>query len=226
MMLAEEKSAKSAALADLDALQNIKHDSSEADALRKELELLQNKAPDTSEVDDLRKEIELLQRKHNSELAASTTALEAAKTESGSISDAHAATKLALEKVLADLDACKAMKPDTSEADVLKAELQSLTEAHEHALTIAQQTARQATSEHLAVKLALEKAQADAVTSQKTFQADYKDLSDSMTQLLEEATAQVKSHEARLEELEAQLKVKDAEIAEEKVLFHPGMFPN
>lgn len=202
-MLAREKSAKSAALAELD--------------------VLQNKEPDSSEADVLRKELELRQIKHNSELAALKTDLEVAHAESGSISHAHAATALALEKALADLDGRNTVEASASEADTLRTELRLLKEEHESALVIAQQTARQATSEHLAAKSALEKAEADAATSQKTFQADYNDLNESMTQLLEEASAKAKSYEAQLQEVEAQLKIKDDEIAVEKVLLCPQM---
>lgn len=124
----------------------------------------------------------------------------------------------------ADLDALKTKKPDTSEADALRKELQDLNNEHQAALTKSQEELANATKEHGATKDALVKAQAEldehkaaVEKGQQTSQADYKDLHDSMTQLVEEASKKAADKEALVAELEAILKVKDAEIAELKV---------
>lgn len=124
----------------------------------------------------------------------------------------------------ADLDALKTKKPDTSEADALRKELQALKDQHQASLTTAQQESAKATEEHLATKDALLKAQAEAAahkaaadTKQQTSEADYMDMHDSLTQLVEEAEKKAAEKEALAKEYEANLKVKDAEIAELKV---------
>lgn len=124
----------------------------------------------------------------------------------------------------ADLDALKTKKPDTSEADALRKELQALNKEHQAALTNLEQELAKATKEHGTTKDALAQAQAEAdehkaviEKSHQTSQADYKDLHDSMAQLVEEANKKAADKEALVAELEANLKVKDAEIAELKV---------
>jgi hypothetical protein len=124
----------------------------------------------------------------------------------------------------ADLDAAKNKKPDTSEVDALRKELQAIKDEHKAALTTTQQESLKATEEHLATKSSLEKTLAeldkqklDAETRAKTTEADLHDLNDSMTQLVEEANKKAADLEARLKENEALLKVKDAELAEAKV---------
>jgi chromosome segregation ATPase len=78
--------------------------------------------------------------------------------------------------------------------------------------------------ERLAAKAALEQAKAqleeqkaDVEAKLKTSQDDYLSMHSSLTELAEEAHKKVANLEARLKEAEAQLKVKDAELAEAKV---------
>lgn len=124
----------------------------------------------------------------------------------------------------AELDAATNKKPDTSEADALRKDLQAVKYQHQAALMTAQQESAKATEEHLATKSSLEKALADldkqkleAETRSKTTEADLHDLNDSMTQLVEEANKKAADLEVRLNETEALLKVKDAELTEAKV---------
>lgn len=129
---------------------------------------------------------------------------------------------LALEKsekatAKANLETALNKKPDTSDADNLRKELQALKDQHQASLMTAQQESAKATEEHLATKSALEKAQAELSKQQETHSSDYKDMHDSLTQVAEDATKKVAALEARLKEAEANLKVKDAEIAEAKV---------
>lgn len=127
----------------------------------------------------------------------------------------------------AELDALKTKKPDTSEADTLRKELQTLKDQHQAALMTAQQESAKATEEHIATKEALDKAQAEAASHKaaaeakhQTSEADYKDMHDSLTQLVEEANKKAADKEAHIKELEAKLKVKDAELAEANVHLH------
>jgi hypothetical protein len=143
--------------------------------------------------------------------------------------------QLALEKMArttaeADLDAAKSKKPDTSEADTLRKELQALKGQHEAALMTAQQESAKATEAHLAVKTALERTEAelekqksDAATKYNTSESDYNDMHTSMTELVEEANKKATDLAARLKEAEANLKVKDAELAEAKVRHFPQL---
>jgi chromosome segregation ATPase len=124
----------------------------------------------------------------------------------------------------ADLDAVKSKKPDTSEADALRKDLQVLKDQHQAALMTSQQESAKATEEHLATKTTLEKVQAEleeqkaaADTQAKTSKADYQDLHDSLESIVQEWTKKASDLEARLKEAEAIIKVKDAEIAEAKV---------
>jgi hypothetical protein len=117
----------------------------------------------------------------------------------------------------------KTKKPDTSEADALRKELQALKE-HQASLMTAQQESAKAAEEHLATKDALLKAQTEAAahkaaadTKQQASEVDYMDMHDSLTQLVEEAEKKAADKEALVKELEAKLKVKDAEIVELKV---------
>lgn len=139
---------------------------------------------------------------------------------------ALAQEKSAKAAAQADLDALKTKKPDTSEADALRKQLQALKDQHQASIMTAQQESAKATEEHLATKDALLKAQAEAAalkaaadTKQQMSEADYMDMHDSLTQLVEEAEKKAADKEALVKELEANLKVKDAEIAELKVKF-------
>jgi len=137
--------------------------------------------------------------------------------------------ELALEKMTrtsaeADLDAVKSKKPNTSEADALRKELQVLKDQHQAALMTSQQESAKATEEHLATRATLEKIQADlqnekaaADKQAKTSGTDYQDLHDSLESIVQESSKKTADLEARLKEAEAIIKVKDAEIAEEKV---------
>ena len=138
--------------------------------------------------------------------------------------DELAQEKSARAVAQADLDALKTKKPDTSEADALRQELQALKDQHQASLTAAQQESAKAAEEHLATKNALLKAQAEAdahkIAADRTKQtsaADYKQMHASLTELVEEAQKKAAQEEALVKELEAKLKVKDAEIAELKV---------
>lgn len=117
----------------------------------------------------------------------------------------------------ADLEAIRSKKPDTSEADALRKELQALKDQHQAALMTAQQESAKATEEHLVTKASLEKVQAELSRQKQESESDYKDMNDSMTQLVEEANKKATNAEARLKEAEANLKVKDAELAEAQV---------
>jgi len=88
-------------------------------------------------------------------------------------------------------------------------------------LATAQQESDKATEEHLALKSKFENLQVEVESHKKdlasvrdTSTADYKDLHDSMTQLLEEANKKTEALERQLREMEAQISVKDAEIKE------------
>ncbi len=195
--LALEKMEKASAQADLETALNRKPDTSELDALRKELQTLKDQKPDTTEADALR----------------------------------------------AELQALKDKKPDTSEADALREELEVLKGQHQVALMTAQEESQQAREEHLATKEILGKAQAELVRQKaedaselakaqaeierqkKESSSDYKDMHDSMTQLVEEANKSALSLEARLKEVETNLKVKDAELAEAKVCVAFAYYP-
>jgi hypothetical protein len=151
-------------------------------------------------------------------------ALKEAQAELDALKMDLAKEKSAKAEAEADLDALKTKKPDTSEADALRKELQALKDQHQASLMTSQQESAKATEEHLATKEALAKAQAEAAslkeaseTKQETSKADFNDMHDSMTQLVEEATRKVAERDALLQELEAKMKVKDAEIAELKV---------
>ncbi len=187
--LALEKMEKASAQADLETALSKKPDTTEMDALRKELQILKSQSLDTAEVDALR----------------------------------------------AELQALKDQKPDTSEADALREELQALTAQHQVALIAAQRKSQQVIEEHLATKETLEgvqaelvrqkaedaselaKAQAEIERQQRESSSDYKDMHDSMTQLVEEANKNALDLEAQLREAEANLKVKNAELVEAKV---------
>jgi hypothetical protein len=104
----------------------------------------------------------------------------------------------------ADLDALKTKKSDTSEADALRKELQALKDQHHASLMTAQQESAKATEEHLATKDALLKVQTEAAA-------------DTKQQISETAEKKAADKEALVKELEANLKVKEAEIAELQV---------
>jgi chromosome segregation ATPase len=73
---------------------------------------------------------------------------------------------------------------------------------------------RDATEKHLATKTALEKLQAELTRQKLESVSDYKDMHEAMTQLVEEATKKAFDVEARLKRSEANLRIKDAELAE------------
>jgi chromosome segregation ATPase len=158
--------------------------------------------------------------------------------------------KMEKAQAQADLDAVQNKKPDTSEADSLRKELQALKDQHQAALMTSQQESAKATEEHLATKASLEKAQVELQRQKAESSSNYKDMHESLTFLVEEADkkyaeenkkasefeAQLKAAEeaskkvsdleARLKEAEANIKVKDAELAEAMVrsLWHSTLF--
>jgi hypothetical protein len=117
----------------------------------------------------------------------------------------------------ADLDAAKNKKPDTTEVDSLRSELQTLKDQHQASLMTAQQESAKATEEHLATRSALQKLQAELERQKAEGESDYKDMHSSLTQVAEEANKKAADAEARLKEAEAQIKVKEAELVEAKV---------
>jgi chromosome segregation ATPase len=184
-------------------------------------------------------------------LSAAQESLAHAQAEVEEMGKQLAEEKMERMTALAELDAAKSMKPDTSAADALRDQLAAVQRDHELSTATAAADAKKLHGEleELKVKLgAAEEKHADlqgdldlaqktieahrdeADAKHKTAQADYQDLNDSMTALVEEANNRAKMLEAQLdeitsksrdgakkiEELEAQLKVKDAEIAEAK----------
>lgn len=132
--------------------------------------------------------------------------------------------KMARASAQADLDAVRSKKPDTSEVDSLRKELQALKDQHQASLMTARQESAKATEEHLATKASLEEAKAqleaqkaEIQTKLKVSEDDYRSMHSSLTELAEEAHSKITDLEARLKETEAQLKVKAAELAEAKV---------
>ena len=157
------------------------------------------KAEAQANIYTLRKELQALKDQHEA-------AFMIAQQESAKATEEHLATKDALHKellalkdqheaalMIAQQESAKATEEHLATKDALRKELQALKDKHEAALVTAQQESARATEEHLATKDALLKAQAE-VAAQKA--AD---------------------KEALVKELEANLKVKDAEIAELKV---------
>lgn len=166
--------------------------------------------------------------------------------------------QLAQEKMeritaLAELDAAKNSKADTSVIEALQIQLAVARKEYDESLSVAifnlqaKQDELDSTKMELSasqtelaqrkndLELANELSQAEkaeAFARQNTFEADYQDLNDSMTALVEEANSTTRDLKARVEELEsyiaekakileemqAQLKVRDAELAEAKVL--------
>ncbi|KAL7815480.1 hypothetical protein V8C44DRAFT_24675 [Trichoderma aethiopicum] len=160
--------------------------------------------------------------------------------------------QLALEKLermtaLAELDAVK--RPDAAAVNNLRAELAATTKTFQDSLAAAKadlqacqaelKTARDdfrrmeekytaARESYEITSRDLEELKMQSQIKEKTAQADYNDLNDSMTALLEEANRKVKESELgaeqllkkledaddRYEQLLAQLRIKDAELAE------------
>jgi chromosome segregation ATPase len=158
------------------------------------------------------------------EIAKTKDSLNKATAEMDALKQELALEKMAKITAEADLDAVKNKKPDTSEADALRKELQALKDQHQAALQTSQQESAKATEEHLATRAALENAQAelakqkaDAEAQAKTAKADYEDLHDSLGQVAQEANKKAADAEAKLKEAEAIIKVREAELAEAKV---------
>jgi len=151
------------------------------------------------------------------EISKTNASLLKAQAELEALKQELAHEKMEKASAQADLEAAKSKKPDTSEADALRKDLQALKDQHQAALMTAQQESAKATEEHLATKTSLEKAQVELTRQKAESESDFKDMHDSLTQLVEEATKKATDFEARLKEAEANLKVKDAELAEAKV---------
>lgn len=158
------------------------------------------------------------------ELAKSNKALAVVQAEVDDLAQQLALEKMEKATAQADLEAALSKKPDTSEADSLRKELQALKDQHQASLTIAQEELAKTTEEHLATKAALEKAQEEHSRIKAESTSDYKDMHESLTQLVEEANKKAADLEAHLKEAEANLKVKDAELAEAKVYLSLFMF--
>lgn len=151
-------------------------------------------------------------------VSQSNLALQKAQIELNDIKEALAMEKMAKAEAQAELDSALTKKPDTSEADALRKELQSLKDQHQASLMTAQQESAKATEEHLATRSSLEKTTGELDRQKAESSSDFKDMHESLTQLAEEANKKSSELEARLKELEANLKVKDAELAEAKVI--------
>jgi len=151
------------------------------------------------------------------EIAKTNESLLKAHSELDALKQNLAHEKMEKASAQADLEAIKSIKPDTSEADTLRKELQALKDQHQAALMTARQESAKATEEHLATRASLENAQAELGRQKAESEADFKDMHDSLTQLVEEANKRSADLEARLKEADAVLKVKDAELAEAKV---------
>ncbi|ORY62581.1 uncharacterized protein BCR38DRAFT_243245 [Pseudomassariella vexata] len=181
--------------------------------LEVELDALKNQKPDTSAVDTLKAELEALKTKHAEELEA---------------------IQAASHKSTSNLDALtKDHEAKTAELETLK---EQLSEAREDAAI---------------AKKELEAINNDVDAKMKSHEADYKDMHDTLSHLVEEQRQKVEAAEkqaadlkekhdtlsnlveqhrqkvevaekeaanvkSRFAEMEAQLKVKDAEIAEAK----------
>lgn len=150
--------------------------------------------------------------------------LSQAQKELDALGQEFAHEKMARASAEADLDAVKNKKADTSELESLRKELQDLKNSHRAALIAAQQQAEQATEDHNATKAALEQSKAqlgehkaEAEGKLKTSEHDFKTMHGSLSAVAEEAHKKAMDLEARLSEAHAQLKVKDAELAEAKV---------
>jgi chromosome segregation ATPase len=161
------------------------------------------------------------------EIAKTNEFVQKAQEELDTLKQALALEKMAKTSAEADLDAVRNKKRDTSEADALRKELQALKDQHQASLVTAQQESAKATEEHLVTKASLEKALGDLQNQKaesdmkiKTSENDYLSMHNSLTELVEEAQKRTADLEDRLEEAEAKLKVKDAELAEEKVRYH------
>jgi chromosome segregation ATPase len=132
--------------------------------------------------------------------------------------------KMARTSAEAELDAVQNKKPDTSELDSLRKELQALKEQHRASLLAAQQEAERAANDHQATKASLEQAKAQfeehkagSEAKLTTSKDDYLSMHSSLTELAEEAHKKAADLETRLSESQAQVKVRDAELAEAKV---------
>lgn len=132
---------------------------------------------------------------------------------------------------LADLDAAKSVKPDTSAADALKAKLAELEGAHAatkdkaaSAESEAAATAKQLAKANQSLASAAEdleilqkefdtyKLEADAKA--KTHEADYKEMNSTMTQLVEEEHKKAEAALAKIKELEKKAADADAGVKE------------
>jgi chromosome segregation ATPase len=187
-------------------------------------ELVQLQASHTDAINALKEQHEAIlasalsdAEKHKVDIAKSNDSLLKVQAELNAVQQALALEKTQKASALADLDAAINKKPDTSEADGLRKELQALKDQHQATLKAAQQESAKATEEQLATKSALEKLQAEIGRQKAESSSDYRDMHGFLTQLVEEANKKAADAEARLKETEAIVKVKDAELAEAKV---------
>jgi len=136
--------------------------------------------------------------------------------------------QLALEKMertnaQADLDAIKTQKPDTSELDAVRADLAALSKSHKEAIDNSTKLEAELAEKEkeieeikgdmlMAIKeLETHKLEADA--KQKTQDADYKDLMQNMTELVEAEQKKTLEASARLDELAAKAKESDTNLS-------------
>lgn len=124
----------------------------------------------------------------------------------------------------AELDATSNKRPDTTEADSLRKELAALKESHATELAAAKEDSTKVVEEHTATKESLTSAaeeleahKAATEAKSKAAEHDFSDMHDALTQLVEEANNKNLALEARMKEVEANLKVKEAELAEAEV---------
>ncbi|PTB67219.1 hypothetical protein BBK36DRAFT_1199995 [Trichoderma citrinoviride] len=173
-----------------------------------------------------------LQADTNAALEASLKAAQeqmvAVQAEADDVGQQLALEKLERMTALAELDAVK--RPDAAAINNLRAELAATTKTFQDSLAAAKADLQACQAE---LKTARDdfyrmEEKMQSQIKEKTAQADYNDLNDSMTALLEEANKKVKESEMsaqqllkkledaddRYEHLLAQLKIKDAELAE------------
>ena len=144
------------------------------------------------------------------EIASLLSQLEDQKAKAGQeidlLSQQFAQEKMDKTMALADLDAARNVKPDTSQLDALKAELDSANKAR------ADQASRYASEiDELKSELEvswkeLESHKLSAEAAAKTAKADYSDMHDTMTQMLEEAQKSYEASEKRASQAEGRIK--------------------
>ncbi|KOS23128.1 hypothetical protein ESCO_003732 [Escovopsis weberi] len=163
--------------------------------------------------------------------------LDTLQAESSDLSRQLAQEKMERMTLLAEFDAVKTVRSDTTAIDSLKSNLIATTKAYEETLSSVRMSLQAKQEEldiskssyrHLEerytllnqdlefVKKSLDAFKADAHVKQGIAEADYNDLNESMTLLVEEANSKVKGLESRVEDLA--MKVEIGQKAEEELL--------